>query len=95
MLDTDYEVRTKLGDTQAYAADLDVQGMRHTDAFYNLTEEEKNLWAVNGMDPEKFMESVAAFPPFPPFTPEKISQSAPKRNCKFQFIPFHPGDYYV
>jgi hypothetical protein len=59
MLDTDYEVRMKLGDGKAYVTDLDVQSMRRADAFHNTTEEEKGPWVADdltGMDLEKLME---------------------------------------
>ncbi|KAM0315568.1 hypothetical protein ACHAO8_003799 [Botrytis cinerea] len=59
MLDTDYEVRIKLGDEKAYVTDLDVQTMRRAEAFHNATEEEKGPWIADdltGMDLEKLME---------------------------------------
>ncbi|PQE03864.1 hypothetical protein CJF30_00006575 [Rutstroemia sp. NJR-2017a BBW] len=59
MLDTDYEVRIKLGDEKAYVTDLDVQTLRRADAFHNATEEEKGPWIADdltGMDLEKLME---------------------------------------
>jgi len=59
MLDTDYEVRMKLGDDKAYVTDLDVQTMNRADAFHNSTEEEKGPWVADdltGMDLEKLME---------------------------------------
>ncbi|TGO38888.1 hypothetical protein BHYA_0065g00230 [Botrytis hyacinthi] len=59
MLDTDYEVRIKLGDEKAYVTDLDVQTMRRAEAFHNATEEEKGTWIADdltGMDLEKLME---------------------------------------
>ncbi|PQE13631.1 zinc finger protein [Rutstroemia sp. NJR-2017a BVV2] len=59
MLDTDYEVRIKLGDEKAYVTDLDVQTLRRADAFHNATEEEKGSWIADdltGMDLEKLME---------------------------------------
>ncbi|ESZ93859.1 putative Metallothionein expression activator [Sclerotinia borealis F-4128] len=59
MLDTDYEVRIKLGDEKVYVTDLDVQTMRRAEAFHNATEEEKGLWIADdltGMDLEKLME---------------------------------------
>ncbi|KAJ8065129.1 hypothetical protein OCU04_005842 [Sclerotinia nivalis] len=59
MLDTDYEVRIKLGDEKAYVTDLDVQTMRRAEAFHNATDEEKGPWIADdltGMDLEKLME---------------------------------------
>jgi len=59
MLDTDYEVRMKLGDGNAYVTDLDVQTLRRADAFHNATEEEKGPWTADDparMDLEKLME---------------------------------------
>ncbi|CAD6447617.1 2327b58f-6206-4579-beb0-158c3c6ff53f [Sclerotinia trifoliorum] len=59
MLDTDYEVRIKLGDEKAYVTDLDVQTLRRADAFHNATDEEKGPWIADdltGMDLEKLME---------------------------------------
>jgi len=59
MLDTDYEVRLKLGDDKAYVTDLDVRTMQRADAFHNSTEEEKGPWVADdltGMDLEKLME---------------------------------------
>ncbi|KAF7897023.1 hypothetical protein EAF00_005251 [Botryotinia globosa] len=59
MLDTDYEVRIKLGDEKAYVTDLDVQTMRRAEAFHNATEEEKGPWIADdltGMDLERLME---------------------------------------
>ena len=59
MLDTDYEVRMKLGDDKAYVTDLDVQTMRRADGFHNATEEEKGQWIADdltGVDLEKLME---------------------------------------
>ncbi|KAG4028271.1 hypothetical protein MFRU_023g01060 [Monilinia fructicola] len=59
MLDTDFEVRIKLGDEKAYVTDLDVQTMRRAEAFHNATEEEKGPWIADdltGMDLEKLME---------------------------------------
>ena len=59
MLDTDYEVRLKLGDEKAYVTDLDVQTMRRANAFHDSTEEEKGPWIADdltGMDLEKLME---------------------------------------
>ena len=58
MLDTDYEVRLKLGDEKAYITDLDVQTMRRADAFHNATKEEKGPWIADdltGVDLEKLM----------------------------------------
>ena len=59
MLDTDYEVRMKLGDDKAYVTDLDVQTMRRADGFHNATEEEKGQWIADdltGVDLEQLME---------------------------------------
>jgi hypothetical protein len=59
MLDTDYEVRMKLGDEKAYVTDLDVQTMQRADGFHNATEEEKGQWIADdltGVDLEKLME---------------------------------------
>ena len=59
MLDTDYEVRLKLGDEKSYVTDLDVQTMRRADGFHNATEEEKGQWIADdltGVDLEKLME---------------------------------------
>ena len=59
MLNTDYEVRMKLGDEKAYVTDLDIQTMRRADAFHTSTEEEKGSWVADdltGMDLEKLME---------------------------------------
>jgi hypothetical protein len=59
MLDTDYEVRLKLGDEKAYVTDLDVQTMHRANAFHDSTEEEKGPWIADdltGMDLEKLME---------------------------------------
>jgi hypothetical protein len=59
MLDTDYEVRIKLGDEKAYVTDLDVQTVRRANAFHSSTEEEKGPWIADdltGMDLEKLME---------------------------------------
>ncbi|TAQ84141.1 hypothetical protein B7494_g7531 [Chlorociboria aeruginascens] len=62
MLDTDYEVRMKLGDGKSYVTDLDVQTMRRAEAFHNSTPEEKGPWIADdltGMDLEKLMEVKA------------------------------------
>lgn len=59
MVDTDHEVRLKLGDEKAYVTDLDVQTMRRADAFHNSTEEEKGPWISDDLSPldlEELME---------------------------------------
>lgn len=59
MLDTDYEVRLKLGDDKAYVTDLDFQTMRRAEGFHGATEEEKGQWIADdltGVDLEKLME---------------------------------------
>lgn len=59
MLDTDYEVRLKLGDEKAYVTDLDVQTMRRAQGLLSATEAEKGEWIADdltGVDLEKLME---------------------------------------
>jgi hypothetical protein len=59
MVDSDYEVRLKLGNDKAYVTDLDVQTLRRAEAFHNSTEEEKGPWIADdltGLDLEKLME---------------------------------------
>ena len=59
MLDTDYEVRLKLGDDKAYVTDLDVQTMRRAQGLLSATDAEKGEWIADdltGVDLEKLME---------------------------------------
>ena len=49
MLDTDYEVRLKLGDDKAYVTDLDVQTMRRADGLSGATEAEKGEWIADDL----------------------------------------------
>ncbi|KAL8653514.1 MAG: hypothetical protein Q9226_003822 [Calogaya cf. arnoldii] len=41
MLDSEFEVRMRLGDSGAYVTDLDVCTLKRADALLNATEEEK------------------------------------------------------
>ncbi|KAL8835255.1 MAG: hypothetical protein Q9176_007015 [Flavoplaca citrina] len=44
MLDSEFEVRMRLGDGGAYVTDLDVNTLKRADALHNATEEEKGPW---------------------------------------------------
>ncbi|KAL8862926.1 MAG: hypothetical protein Q9178_000868 [Gyalolechia marmorata] len=46
MLDSEFEVRMRLGDSGAYVTDLDVNTLKRADALLNATEEEKGPWAL-------------------------------------------------
>lgn len=59
MLDTDHEVRMKLGDGKTYVADLDIEKMRKVDALKIATEEEQGTLVADdftGMELEELME---------------------------------------
>lgn len=44
MLDSDFEVRMRLGGSDSYVTDLDVNTLKRADALLNATEEEKGPW---------------------------------------------------
>ena len=44
MLDNDFEVRMRLGDSESYVTDLDVETVKRAEALHNMTEEEKGPW---------------------------------------------------
>ncbi|KAL8921307.1 MAG: hypothetical protein Q9208_005780 [Pyrenodesmia sp. 3 TL-2023] len=44
MLDSQFEVRMRLGDSGSYVTDLDVNTLKRADALLNATEEEKGPW---------------------------------------------------
>lgn len=44
MLDSEFEVRMRLGDSESYVTDLDVNTLKRADALLNVTEEEKGPW---------------------------------------------------
>ncbi|KAI9809660.1 MAG: hypothetical protein M1825_000092 [Sarcosagium campestre] len=44
MLDSEFEVRLKLGEGDSYVTDLDIQTLKRAEAFHNATEEEKGPW---------------------------------------------------
>lgn len=44
MLDSEFEVRMRLGDGGDYVTDLDVNTLKRADALHNATEEEKGPW---------------------------------------------------
>lgn len=44
MLDSQFEVRMRLGDSDSYVTDLDVNTLKRADALLNSTEEEKGPW---------------------------------------------------
>ncbi|KAL8756681.1 MAG: hypothetical protein Q9199_002765 [Rusavskia elegans] len=44
MLDSEFEVRMRLGDSGAYVTDLDVSTLKRANALLNATEEEKGPW---------------------------------------------------
>ncbi|KAL8729846.1 MAG: hypothetical protein Q9166_004487 [cf. Caloplaca sp. 2 TL-2023] len=44
MLDSEFEVRMRLGDNGSYVTDLDVNTLKRADALLNATEEEKGPW---------------------------------------------------
>ena len=44
MLNNDFEVRMRFGDSQHYVTDLDVETLKKADALHNATEEERGPW---------------------------------------------------
>lgn len=44
MLDSQFEVRMRLGDSDSYVTDLDVNTLKRADAVLDATEEEKGPW---------------------------------------------------
>ncbi|KAL8774689.1 MAG: hypothetical protein Q9209_000628 [Squamulea sp. 1 TL-2023] len=44
MLDSEFEVRMRLGDSGAYVTDLDVNTLKRANAFLDATDEEKGPW---------------------------------------------------
>lgn len=46
MLDNDFEVRMRLGETDAYVTDLDVETVKRAEALHNATKEEKGPWSA-------------------------------------------------
>lgn len=56
MLDSEFEVRMRLGDSGAYVTDLDVNTLKRADALHNATPEEKGPWmAENEEDIQQLM----------------------------------------
>jgi hypothetical protein len=49
MLNSEFEVRMRLGDGKSYVTDLDVETVKRAEALHNATEEEKGPW-VQGND---------------------------------------------
>lgn len=49
MLNSEFEVRMRLGDGKSYITDLDVETVKRAEALHNATEEEKGPW-VQGND---------------------------------------------
>lgn len=44
MLDSEFEVRMRLGDGSSYVTDLDVTTLKRANALHNATEQEKGPW---------------------------------------------------
>lgn len=44
MLDSQFEVRMRFGDSDSYVTDLDVNTLKRANALLNATEEEKGPW---------------------------------------------------
>ncbi|MCJ1409231.1 hypothetical protein MMC19_003309 [Ptychographa xylographoides] len=45
MLDSDFEVRMRLEDGDAYITDLDYQSLKRANALHQATDEEKGPWS--------------------------------------------------
>ena len=57
MLDSEFEVRMRIGNGNSYVTDLDVETINRADAFHSATDEEKGPWIELGeeVDIEKLM----------------------------------------
>lgn len=56
MLDNDFEVRMRLGGSDSYVTDLDVNTLKRADALLNATKEEKGPWvSENDVDVQRLM----------------------------------------
>ena len=56
MLNSEFEVRMRLGDGKSYVTDLDVETVKRAEALHNATEEEKGPWVQrNDVDIRQLM----------------------------------------
>ena len=47
MLHSQFEIRMRLGEGNAYVTDLDVETLKRANALHDATEEEKGPWSPN------------------------------------------------